>query len=365
MQHFEDYYQPEIPVQSDIDELSDPRLDFDQDREKTNRLVLNLVIKFIATYLEVDPRNLSELKSKVTDASKTTPDELIKIITGMTMRMDHKCLEASPVDALAIHSLLDLRTTAAIVKEIIFNQCFENDGKNFIGVDLGSGTGILTLATVIAGRRKRLRDILVLGIEIAPNLVRQSRRTLESILHGQNCHKIENLDATNPGMWSVLDGLPLHFWVSETIADSTPPLTLLPYGRIGLGRGIRTVVSLLANIGHDSFAQILDSTMRGRPNFVEDVIYDRTAMFPDLINGNYRPNFEQSDLCLRTGLEPSINLPLSSAGKEFEDYEDFNTDRRWIPDTDDEEQKTAALENLGTIVKAIREKTAGDPDNIL
>lgn len=324
-------YFSNVPIQADIDALSDPSLSYEEHRDDVNQLVLNTVLKYIAEYLEANPQDVREIRNKFKEALAITEGEGELLVKQTLLDLMGVGIRIHKSDLMALQCLADVRSTAAIFKEVAFSDRFQKEG-NYLGIDLGSGTGILSLAMGIAARRAEVVDTLIVGLEIQEKAVVRSRRALERIL-GNREVLIRNANVLSRGLFHQFEGLPLHAWVSETISIGTPPLglngdklTVLESSKRSRQESME-IVSM--SRGTDPFVDILANTLSERPQIVNDVKEGRTAMFPDFFNGNYMPDHEASTLKLRTAKDKRHQL-ISHVGREFGDYEDLGlSHRRW------------------------------------
>lgn len=71
----------------------------------------------------------------------------------------------------------------------------------------------------------------------------------------------------------------------------------------------------------DPYFDILQNTLRERPSFLKDVQEKRTALFPNFINGDFRPNMRQgAQLKLHTSPGQKTDF-LRNVGAEFWSYQ--------------------------------------------
>jgi|GEM_PF-1540421 len=331
MRAFEDYYRPDVPIASDVDELADPGLDQNRDRGQVNDLVMNLVLKYIAGSLDISPSDPREIKAVAESSIGNTPEDVMRILmTSFAPELAGAGL--GTLDKLGIQSLSDLRATAAIFKEIAFNDRFE-DTQDFVGVDLGAGTGILTLAGIVAARRKRIARAVVIGMDNVQKNLQMANRVLSSALRRTDEFQMVPIDITNPRVWvELFGGLPLSSWISETIAFTTPKIDVTDNDARIVVSGTRNRVAAAAGLVQtqqfDPFPQAFINTVRYRTGFLGDVRQGRTAMFPNIVNGDYRPDHDNSTIRLRTSND-SAQVRLDHVGDEFADYEALGDDKRW------------------------------------
>jgi hypothetical protein len=314
------------PLMEDFKSLSDPNLDFAKDREIANRLVMNFIIKYLAAYLEIpEMKSVRALAQEI----KMVTEFTVLCAMGDFAEGGDVDIESQGGDNYAVRCLYDIRQTAAIFKEIVFSNAFEKT-KTFFGLDLGSGTGILAVAMVLAARRKGIREIRSVGIERSFVAVERATKVAERLGLSK---EIEFMceDLLTPGL---IEGLvsdrPLSFWVSETISIAVPKFDPTIPGfdlNMKLARGRKT------ELRSDPFVEVLKKTIDADPKFLENVRTCKVAMFPDMANGLYTPDGNRSKIDLKTGL--GNPLPLERLGQEFEAYEDLGSKhRRWANEKD-------------------------------
>ncbi|MBU1017574.1 hypothetical protein KKA33_00930 [Patescibacteria group bacterium] len=321
MKPLENYFN-DRPLQSDAEALSDRKLDFESDRNEVNNLVMNLVIKYLASYLEVAQADIVAMRRDIHRAitrRKSFPADLL-IVRQYGADMIGEGSDDFPVRCLA-----DSRQTAAIFKEIAFNEHFKANGR-FVGIDWGSGTGILTLAMAIAARRAEVSERLSVGIDLRERAARHSRRVLKQALGSNEAQVICNNILKSRILPDLLKKHPIHFWVSETISRTTPPIDLK---RRDFGFTHREIMYRDKNeASDDPFPEFLGKTMNVLPDFLDRVRKGEVAMFPDIANRLYHPHKERSLLTLKTGLKTPLRL--QDIGREFDAYEDLGEDpKRW------------------------------------
>lgn len=319
-------YCTKAPLKADFEALCDPALDFGRDRDEVNGRVMNLAIKYLKAYLGIETEEAGQLKKEVgAHLEEARP----KCGPGLYALMSHHygpdiSGTHDTVHEFPLRCLTDIRATAAIFKEIAFNGEFGKAGR-FVGVDLGAGTGILMVALVIAARRQGISEVFCAGAEIRELAVKKARVALRKTLG--NSHILKHVDLMKENnLRSFLKKFPPRYWVSETISDTTPSLD--PQ-RSDLGRpNLKTAYRVQIERADDPFVELLSGTLEQIPDFSDRVAKGETAMFPNVVNGTYKPDGENSTILLKTGL--GIPLLLHELGKEFEAYEDLGTHcRRW------------------------------------
>jgi hypothetical protein len=313
MRNFSEYYTSR-PIQDDVAELSDPALELEQAIEAVNTLVMNVVMKYTALYFGAKSAKISDISEAV----------------SRMLRYG----ESGPItETDSLRCIADTQSTAALVKEIIFNTRFKTD-EAYLGMDLGSGSGILTLASVIAGRRRRVKAF-TLGVEIHRGACSNSRSALRKTLGNETEWAISNDDAVTCDEWKRFPGSPSQ-WISETFSRTTRPLRVkngkVVYGDSRAMRDprLREAFEWLdakkATI--DPFTHLLEKTLKANPDFESDVRKGKTAMFPDVINGLFVTSPKGARLKLETS-NVAVHQSLPQIGSEFSDYEVLGLGGRW------------------------------------
>ncbi len=312
-------------LEEDVKALANPNLHHDYSREKVNGLVLNTVIKYLARYLEIASDDARLIRDRV--------GEVLRRKTRMLFEMDPKegvqfdaCRKslAPGNDGFGVQCAADIRRTAAVFKEVAFGGNFIDNGR-FLGLELGSGTGILMLAMAVAATRRKIKDFYCVGIEKSGMAAKRSQEVLDQVL-GKDHSAVLCRDVREKGMLSSLFKKPIHFWVSETISLNTPKLDLR-YRNFKLSEGQRLVRRLEERT--DPFVEALRVSLDELRLFKPYVEKGATAMFPDVVNRLYRPDGGRSTLVLRTSPHPRPVI-LERTAEEFEAYEDLGApDKRW------------------------------------
>jgi len=308
-------------LMGDFKSLSDSKLDFAKDREVVNRLVLNFLVKYLAAYLEIPaqptPRRLAEEIRLVTEFT-------VLGALGEYEEIGDVKANSSMGDNYAVRCLYDLRQTAAIFKEIVFNDRFQK-GEPFFGFDLGSGTGILTVAMVLAAKRKGISKVRCIGIERSSVAVERAEKVAKKLGLGKEIEFICD-DLLKPSLIKkFIQPNQLSFWVSETISIAVPKFD--PFAP-GFDLNLKSPRGRKSELRSDPFVEVLKKTIDADPDFLENVKSGKTAMFPDIVSRLYVPDGNRSTITLKTCFGKP--LPLERLGQEFEAYEDLGSKhRRW------------------------------------
>ena len=324
------------PLQEDIKALSNPNLHHDRNRERANGLVMNAVIKYLALYLEIASDDIGAIREQVVAALQRK--------TRMRYDEDPKggiqydaCRKGPALgnDGFGVQCAADIRRTAALFKEIAFGGNFVDNGR-FMGLELGSGTGIMMLAMAVAAARRKIKDVYCVGIEKSGMAAKRSQETLDQAV-GRDHASVLCRDIRDEGTLASLFKKPIHYWVSETISINTPKLDMR-YRDFALSEDQKLLRRL--EMTTDPFVEALRISISELPLFKSYVKVNGTAMFPDILNGLYKPDGGRSTLVLRTSTNPKPVI-LERTAEEFEVYEDFGVpDKRWESPEDVEELAT-------------------------
>ena len=313
-------------LKEDFDRLSDPKLDFGKDREAVNRLVLNFLVKYLASYLEIqDQPTFRRLAEEIRLVTEFT----VLGALGEYEEEGDVGADSAMGDNYAVRCLYDLRQTAAIFKEVVFNDRFERD-ESFFGLDLGSGTGILTIAMALAARRKGVGETRCVGIDRTSVAVDRATKVAQKLGMTKEILYVCD-DLLRPILIKkFVHENQLSFWVSETISIAIPAFD--PFAP-GFDLNLKAPRGRKSELRSDPFVEVLKKTIDAVPDFLENVKSGKTAMFPDIVSGLYVPDGNRSTIALKTGLGKP--LPLERLGQEFEAYEDLGSKhRRWAKEED-------------------------------
>lgn len=304
------------------DHLSDRELSFERHREEANKLVLNLVVKYLASYLGVACTDYEQMhagiKARLVQVRAQRGSLKDVVLAGLMAGLGVEGRGFEVGDSMSVECLSDVPASAAIVKELIFNQEFRRTF-DFLSADIGSGTGILLLATVIAARRAGISRITGIGFEREMEAVSKGNRVLRTLLRRNEEATIQHVDVTSPGLFAVFDGFPLNFWVSETFSCVTPRLEVRR-DHVELVGDEMARAAARAQAILDPFHIVAMATAQERPHFIRDVREGTTAMFPNIVNGQFVPDAIQgARIQLKTGVQKS-HVPLYETGREFWPY---------------------------------------------
>lgn len=304
------------------DQLSDKALNHQREREKVNQLVINLVVKYLAAYMEIAataPEGIQVgIRQRMHDVKHGTEGQQFMLESLQQAFMLGGGGEiGATTDRFGLESLIDTGATAAIVKEIIFNRDFDTKAGEFTGVDLGSGTGILTLAMIIAGQRSKARRVEVIGFEKSSEAIRKSGRLLQQLIDPRRTKVLTMRgDILDPRLHEAYGEQNPQMWVSETISTHTPMMDVFSNG-VQIPNDASTAIFMAQNIQMDPFPVVVDRAVTANPQMYKDVLTGRTAMFPNVINGLYKPNGDHGSIHLKTGVGRRVKL--NQIGQEFDE----------------------------------------------
>ncbi len=221
-------------------------------------------------------------------------------------------------------SLGDLNQTSAIVKEIIFAPEKFNNSDTHLTVDLGSGSGILLLAGMIAGTRNKIQNVLGYGVDSSTRAVKKSQKIFqEKIFPGQS-HKyfILNKNIIQPDVHFMYTNK-ADYILSETITLNTPPFMFLDNGDLTLTKHaeideMHAHLGFQAQIHNEPYFAGLIMASHFDPDFIKKVRTGVIHLFPNIIDESYIPTGHRGKMKLKPGLHPEKHLDLREIGQEFD-----------------------------------------------
>ncbi len=326
------------PLPTVVNQLSDPSLILNEaNNEKIEKLVLHLAEKYFIEYLIA-------LKKQEYGNENYRGDG------------DFAILCAS-----------DIFSTAALVKEIIFGLSFEKDNADDVSiVDIGSGTGILTIAGIIAGRRKKAENIYVIGVEISQQASKISQQILNTLKREDEHIKIHCGDILAPNrtdsvnIRTTLSRCNPQIIISETISQATPRMRSTERGmEIDTQNPVLKILTdifLEIQQKTDPFPTIIQYLQVLFPNMYQSVKSQKIALFPDVINGKFTPDFFNSTLTLRTGSNtPDWLCNIANYFRKKYESPEHSSEKRFGPPS------TEVFQNNVLLYRALSQK---DPQAI-
>ena len=193
---------------------------------------------------------------------------------------------------LAFRCALHVSSTAALLREIAFGVPFEaSKNGRFLGLDLGTGTGVLAIGMVAAALRKgvALQNIRVIGVEKDRHLLVCAENIFDDINKtvGATVLTIQEGDITNPKILASVGLSSANMIVSETICSSTIPFYW----------NTKTSIPILQHPHEDSYSKSFHQKIKGdweldpyaqvilacrhvRESFSQDIWAGSLGMFP-------------------------------------------------------------------------------------
>jgi len=304
-----------------IEKLQDPNLNYEENRKEVNDLIINLVVKYALEYLEIEHKTISKTRHQIKKIIRKNINT-----DAQTYNTDH-----AKSDLYPLNCLLDIRKTAAIVKEIIFNKS-KNDNDTKLCLDLGSGTGILLLASIISELRKKAKKIIAVGIDHNKPATEQSQKTLNKLFHEREQVSIKIVRGSLINLFNIKEleenKENLSTWVSETINPETP---LFDTNNDNIEIDFHGLNKIQEYIDIDPFPLCIANTLDEFPDFYKKVKNQEIFMFPDCITGKYKPHDTKGESLLLETSRLNIELPLKYTSAEFLNYEELylNVPPRW------------------------------------
>ena len=192
---------------------------------------------------------------------------------------------------LGMTCVLDYFATAALLREIVFGVPFSaNKNGSFLGLDLGTGTGVLAIGMVAAALRKgvALQNIRVIGVEKDQLLLQCARGIFDNINETlgsdvlivqegdiRSCEDLKNAGVSSANMI-----------VSETISPSTIPFYWHPKQTKRLSHPKDHLWSSLlrrpikGDWELDPYVQVILACRHVRKSFSQDIWAGSLGMFP-------------------------------------------------------------------------------------
>ena len=177
----------------------------------SEELIINLILKYFHAYIypgshtEVIP--LSEITHLFSQFAHRR--------TSFSSLNSNKALRQILLRySFALCMLGDLPKSAHIIQLITKVKLNPNlSDYKYLGLDIGTGTGILILAEYIQARRNHFQEIEIVGIEREKNVYERTKQLCQELNLGQ----IICADAKNPNTYSRFKGRKISFISNETI----------------------------------------------------------------------------------------------------------------------------------------------------
>lgn len=215
------------PVHSDIIKkkfyssgslLEDIKKSFAPDVQLTDGEIFNILIKYFYAYIYPDSISIRLSLREIT----TCFNQFIHRRLGTELLWNKLDLRKKLLKyGFALAMLADLPKTAHIFREIACQRINPKDFEyNFIGLDIGAGTGILMLAQLICARKNNFRHIEITGIERDPNTFSRTQSIAEKLCIG----RMSGADAKDKATYCFPDNLPVTFITNETLPGASARL---------------------------------------------------------------------------------------------------------------------------------------------
>lgn len=337
---FSEYYNPNISLHDRFEALRDQGRFPDHQATGINEAILGYCIKFLADYLEIECSDVNKLQKEIEDKALRLIHEGGREVLSATLTGQ----VSGNSDALALQCLVDIHSTAALVKEIMFMKGFGRfDEDRFTSVDLGSGSGVLMPPSKIAGERNGFSSTFTYGVESQSQAVDRSTKVLEK-LDDQHFRVIQN-DVRSPNLYHQF-GTP-QLWVSETLGYHTPAFSIRRNGVMLQENDVQAKIDSIVSGGLDP---ILDIMHNIGIRFFAHLQSGEMVVFPNMMNGNFKPDHDKSTLLLKTG--SGKHETLSEIGREFRAFEGItNTTARWAPVETSKEVQDAVIEMIRSLME--------------
>ncbi|WP_027721020.1 hypothetical protein [Maridesulfovibrio zosterae] len=200
------------PLMDDIDMMSDPSVKI------TDQMIMGMVLKFFYCYVHKggfyepvaldDVSNLCEMFSR--HRSLNEPDDDIELMNYLRQW------------SFSLRMLADVTKTSHIIRSIVTQNISPDLLKQdeYVGLDIGTGTGILLLAQHIHARRNGFKNIVLYGIEYDKMVGLQSYKIFKEL----GIAEIILGDARESRSYADLTDKVLTFVSNETVAAMHQPL---------------------------------------------------------------------------------------------------------------------------------------------
>lgn len=200
------------PLMDDVDLMSDPSVKI------TDTMIMGMVLKFFYCYVHksgfYEPVELKEVSRLCEMFSRhrslNEPDDDIELMNYLRQW------------SFSLRMLADITKTTHIIRSIVTQnispKLLEQD--EYVGLDIGTGTGILLLAQHIHARRNGFENITLYGIEYDKMVGLQSYKIFKEL----GIAEIILGDARDSRNYSALTDKVVTFVSNETVAAMHQPL---------------------------------------------------------------------------------------------------------------------------------------------
>lgn len=282
--------------------LEDVQCITDISRPVSIDLVLNILVKYFHAYIHAGShRRIIALKDIT-----LLFDQFAHRRRGCKSLLGQKRLRQWLVQhSFALCMLADLPKTAKIFISIATADLPANlDRDEYVGLDIGTGSGILLLAAFVQARRNKFRNLRLVGIERDRHIQKRTARICTALGLGEVIHA----DAKNIGAYAPLTTKPITFIANETIPGMKQELWCEDFVTIN-----RTLFSAIGPLLQDTLffpegLTVLDST-RG--------IY---AMLNKMNRFHQADNLDLHAMSAQGLLMDGHIVPLNKVGDEYLAY---------------------------------------------
>lgn len=289
----EDYFGVRKGLSDYVRELADVRSFPTHRSDGVGETVLGLVQRYALRWMDIEADSIPEARRLIQSDGNLDP-------YGMLARA---CVN-------------DIPATASLVQELAFTPVPLNEDRTVHFADLGTGSGVLALATAIGAMRSGAKKIVGHCIDSVPQMLDRTRGLLETA--APKAHfSVREGDITDSTLYQSLPVAHIRSWVSETINGHIIRMDVTPEG-----------VTFTGVMG-EVYPVVLDRLLRNVPNFHADVSTGKTLLFPDPINDQYRPHSPDETMRLKTSKSHAAHAPLGKVGTDFIGYEPIVHGFRW------------------------------------
>lgn len=318
----QEWFKPEVPLATHAEKLADPSLYPRHSSHGVNETIMRFTVKYLLDYLMIITRNTPTIRRGV---SNIIEEQALRD-NGPLIRYALGRGQKTSSDFFAVQCLADVHGTSALVKEIVFQRDCSHEDNQFCAVDIGTGSGILLAAALIAGIRQKFQSITGIGFDSQSRALQNAERVFSNVPQIGKTYFIEG-DISDSQLYRqyLLPPLMPKYWISETFNLNTP--------KIDTDEGVvygESIVTRFLTKRLDPFVSVIENLLRIQ-YFKYQVQRGAASMFPNVISGDYQPDEANSRIRLHTGPKQE-HIPLGEVGDEFLEFEGFGgygINRRW------------------------------------
>ncbi|MFP4108498.1 MAG: hypothetical protein ACLFT1_05390 [Desulfonatronovibrio sp.] len=188
------------------------------DTQLTDSDIFNILIKYFYAYIYPDSITVRLSLEEIT----TCFNQFVHRRLGSDLLWNKLDLRKKLLKhGFALAMLADLPKTAHIFREIACRRINPGSfGDNFMGLDIGAGTGILMLAQWLCARKNNFTHIEIFGIERDPAIFDRTGRIVGRLCIGRMSGK----EAKNRSTYCFLNNSPVTFISNETLPGASARL---------------------------------------------------------------------------------------------------------------------------------------------